>query len=47
MRLSGEVLWEAGYLSVEFLEEVKAGDADLGVAGFQMALKALRLGGIT
>lgn len=43
MCLSGDVLQEAGYLSVEFLGEVKAGDDDLGVTGFQMALKTLRL----
>ena len=45
MHLSGDVLEEVGYLSVEFLEEVKAGDTDLGVLGFQ--LKAWRLDGIT
>ena len=47
MRLSGDVLEEAGYLTVGFLGEVKASDDDLGVTGFQMALKALRLDGIT
>lgn len=45
MHLSGDVLEEVGYLSVEFLEEVKAGDTDLGVIGFH--LKAWRLDGIT
>lgn len=45
MHLGGDVLEEVGYLSVELLEEIKAGDTDMGVIGFQ--LKAWRLDGIT